>query len=360
MPAETPPAGTLNTFVNASRLVTGAREAGAGSLLAALLQTRESPAGVRALLEAPADRYFAGTGLDMVRLAGARRDELADVARSVVEQFRPERILVGASAGCSIEKALIVAGQGAGVPTAAVVDHYWNLWQRFAGDTPDDRWHFCPETIFVPDERCVQRLREHACPARHIIAFDHPLMGKPAADAILSGADARMARRDVRARLGIESDTLLLVFVSETVFDDGAGWDWDQPALEQIFAAATGLARFAASLSGRGKGKVHLLLRPHPAEDHDWDSILPASVRPFVSIDTHLDKRDVLGAADMVFGLNSMLLLEAAQAGLPAFSWFPGGVYHGPRLADYRPEIRDLSSKEEVGRIIGERLARSR
>ena len=320
-------------------VVVAAKEAGSGALLTALLAAQSQLPRIVALVEAPADRYFDKLGIEVERITrGASGVWAVDVER-VLAAVAPVRIIVGASAGATIEKELIDAGARHRIPVVAMVDHYWNLWQRFAGATPRDRWRYRPDVIYVPDDKCVARLKELECPVADIRSFRHPHLA--------AAPDRRTPefRRAGRERLGLSQDDAVILFISEYVFADDEGWQWDQPTDSDIEESGQELAAIAADLSGGGQS-VRLLVRPHPSERRDWEAIFAARGGHAV-IDRSLDKPTLFSVADVAVGLNSMLLAEAAEAGVPAYCRFPSGAYAGPKLSDFRRAIVELKTPQD-------------
>lgn len=322
----------------------GAKEAGAGSLLAAMMAQRGPGGRMTALLQSPADTFFAGADLERVPV-GADPAEWAGLARQVLAASRPQRIVTGASAGFTIEKALIEEGRKAGVPVFTAVDHYWNLWQRFAGDSPAERWRSRPDAIYVPSPRSAERLRHQGCPVGDIRVFRHPLLE--------GGGVPRQPEQAAvaRARLGLPDNARVVLFVSEYAFSDDDGWDWDQPADSEIVALGRELLAMVQKIDTPVR-PVRLVIRPHPAESRDWNSTLSLRNSDPVRVDRALDKSAIFSVADIAVGLNSMLLAEAAGSGLPAYCRYPSGRYCGPKLSDYRSDIAEVTSLDELRDIV--------
>jgi hypothetical protein len=320
-------------------VVVAAKEAGAGALLTALLAAQPQLPRILALVEAPADRYFDTLGIEVERVARDSGGAWAVDIERLLAAVAPARIVVGASAGATIEKELIDAGARHRIPVVAMVDHYWNLWQRFAGATPRDRWRYRPDIIYVPDDRCVARLKELECPVADIRSFRHPHLA--------AAPDRRTPalRQAGRERLGFSQDDVVILFISEYVFADEEGWQWDQPTDNDIEELGQELAAIAAELSRREQS-VRLLVRPHPSERRDWGTILAAGGDRVV-IDRSLDKPTMFSVADVAVGLNSMLLAEAAEACVPVYCRFPSSAYTGPKLSDFRRAIIELKTPQD-------------
>lgn len=340
-------ASLLADAFDAPRLIVGAREAGAGSLIARLMSGRPADATLLALLESPADRYFEDYADQVRPLAPSLSpDDLRDAARKAVELHQPDRVVVGASAGFTVEKALIEAAGRSGVPVISIVDHYWNLWQRFAGDAPADRWRYRPDVIAVPDPWCRDRLKELGCPVDTIVTFEHPLLWSPS-----EPVDPALGSR-VRERLGIAPDAVIVLFVSEYGFEDSASWQWDQPDEHDIYRAAGELVARVRDLAKNTSRPVHLMIRPHPAESHDWAAFADRQESGLVLLGRDLSKTELFAVADIAFGLNSMLLAEVGRAGVPSYSWFPDQAYQGLRLSRFASWVKECQSADECSAAI--------
>jgi hypothetical protein len=332
-------------------VVVAAKEAGAGALLADAVSRIEHKPRIVVLVQAPADRYFAKLGIEIIAVRGSGGAWSVDID-DLISSVAPAQIIVGASAGATIEKALIEAGRSRGIPVTAVVDHYWNLWQRFAGVTPGERWRHQPDAIFVPERWCRTRLIELGCPVSDIRVFRHPaLEGEP----VIRSPELR---RSARTRLGWSPCDLGVLFVSEYGYDGQDEWDWEQPPDIDTEGLAAELLTIVSDLTAQGIS-ARLLIRMHPAERRDWNKILLDAPVGVATVDRTLDKAEFLAAADTAFGLNSMLLAEAARSGLPTFSRFPSGTYRGPKLSDFRRTIRELRTRQESAAAIGQLSGRS-
>jgi hypothetical protein len=325
-------------------IIVAAKEAGAGSLLATLLSCTKAKSTAVVLTQEPADRYFVDADIEPIRVhldAGGWSVRLNEI----VAETRPQRIIVGASAGRTIEKTLIDLARQNGVPAIAVIDHYWNLWQRFAGDRANDRWRYQPEVIYVPHPWCRQRLIELGCPVRDIRLFQHMVLDAPISPR------SRELRRDKRALLRLSDQDVVILFVSEYGFQGQREWAWDQPAEEDIETLALELLEIATGLAAAGVA-IRLLVRPHPAEHRDWSALLEGSKPGIISVDRSSDKATLFALSDIAFGLNSMLLAEAARNGIPSYCRFPSGSYKGPKLSDFCGTITELKTRSEMENVI--------
>jgi hypothetical protein len=306
-----------------------AKEAGAGALLAELVRRyRPNPESVF-LVEAAAAAVVGDLPVRVIPVAGAD----ADIALSLPSETDHDSVVVGASAGPSIEKIVLRLAVRNGLPTTSVVDHYWNPWQRFADEVTVERWAYRPDCILVPHAQVAERLRALGCPVK-VEVFQHPLLAP-----VHHSAEPSISAQ-ARHALGIAADALVILLISEYGFEDSDLWQWDQPPDADLFGLASELFRFAADW--RGSRPVHIVIRPHPTESRDWNSLVPSDIAGKVTIGAKAPKDLLFRAATFAIGLNSMLLAEAAAFEVPAYACYQSGRYEGPKLTDFRPEIRLL------------------
>lgn len=319
-------------------VVVGAKEPGAGALLAALIARLKQRPPIVALLEPQAWPYFEAIAIEKIQIephgAGWKPNPAEIIAR-----VRPVQIVTGASGGWTVEKALIDIGRLQHIPVATFVDQYWNLWQRFAGARPRERWRYRPDTILLPDERAVCHIRRLGCPVRDLRRFVHPLITLPN-----SRVRSRECRHAARAYLGIGAEEFVILFVSEYTFENAEDWNWDQPADKDIEMLGPILAEICGTLRNEGHA-VQLLVRPHPSEGRDWHRILSTDCGILVA--EGINKDIILSAADLAVGFNSTLLAEAAVHQIPSYSAFIGS-YSGLKLSDFRSDVTNLQSRHDL------------
>ena len=330
------------------RLVLAAKEAGAGSLLAAMLDTLRPAGESVVVVSSAAARFFEGARAKLLNAeAGWFPDQAAE---DLLRQAAPQAILVGASAGPSVEKILIRAAVRNGIPAYSFVDHYWNLWQRFADERSAARWAYLPDRIFVPAEHCRNRIVAQGCDPQRVEVFEHPLL----AAARARGEDAAAAelRRKARAELGIPAAATVLLFVSEYVFPRDPLWQWEQPEQADIDGLLQLLLR-SAQQAGAGSGRDWVVLvKLHPAQESPPLGVLRSFPSALYRIAKDVDKGAIISAADAAFGLNSMLLLEAALGGLPAYSHHAVSAGSDAWLSRIRPEVVELSDPADFARAV--------
>jgi len=206
-----------------------------------------------------------------------------------------------------------------GIATLTVLDAGVHYRERFVDATGVLQ---LPDVIAVPDERARNEMRAQGFPPERLV-----VTGQPAFDELDAYDDAALrdaARRETRALAGCaDDDQLCLLYASQPLSQlatrDTLGFD-ERDVIAPLIADLERL------LARRGC-RATLLVRPHPRE-RGRPPTVPASrvsdLRVAVVDDPQLDPRRLVVGSDLVIGMNSMLLEEAAFLQVPVVSVQPG------------------------------------
>jgi hypothetical protein len=329
-----------NKNFTGKRLLLAAKEAGAGAMFAALVREWQPEDGSVVIASPIAMPYF--DGLPIIVIA----DDLSDEKLSeLLISIRPDSVIVGASVGRSIEKRLYIAAQASGMEVDVFVDHYWNLWQRFADPDAAQPWKYMPNRVYVPAVACAERLVTYGFPQERLRLFNHPLL-EPEATKHQECLDSNL-----RINLQIPEDAVVVLFVSEYLFEIDSQWKWDQPCVEDYVELLSLLLKISArSNSGR---PVIILVRPHPGESQSrWDAMCNSISGSQWRNVGNINKDVLFSTTNLVFGLNSMMLMEAVASGLQVYSYHSQLSDRDCWLSTIRTEIVELSNEEECIQIV--------
>ena len=201
------------------------------------------------------------------------------------------------------------------IASVAFVDNWCNYWQRFS-TSPDCRFDATPDRIAVIDELLRRRMIQQGAPADRVVVSGDPRL------ALLR--EKSIPRRDIRRKLGLNPNDVLLAFVAEplsTAYADPEGRlgydEWE--ALAAVISAAD-------CLQETQHPTVYLTVRPHPREPADkYASFVAERTESCQIVDTTaiVDQHRLVGTSDVVFGMHSMLLYESTVLGTPAVSLRP-------------------------------------
>ena len=240
-------------------------------------------------------------------------------ARHWLGQSGAALVLAGTSTNeLEWEKLFIAEANDLGVPSLAVLDFWTNYIARFSGT--DGHTQFLPDRIAIMDEWARDEMI--------LVGFDPSrlvITGQPAFDNLsaLRTKFSLAQRQAVRIGLGVAPEEKLVLFASQPFSQlygadptgpDYLGYD-ELSVLQALVETLDYLAEHHAQ-------RIVLNIRPHPREsDEALKAIKGRIVRVLVSnqAETHAH----VMAADLVTGMNSILLMEACYLGCLVVSLQP-------------------------------------
>jgi hypothetical protein len=332
----------MKEFHRYRKIVVCAQQAGAAAVLAPILTARPGGFSGKIYAYPPAAPFFEKAPIDCV--IPDKTD--AGKAAAILKAEAPEAVLVGSSIGYSLEKTLIVESLRRGIPVFCFVDHYWNLWQRFAHHRTAARWHYLPSRIYVIDRQSRQRIVELGCPAGLVRVHPHPVL-----DAIRT-QPAQLSPAKTRQELQVSSDAKLTLFISEWEYRNSGKWQYEQPKRADVLHLLLTILRIVEQLRRKGGPKRVVLIKTHPAENVSWERHL----RPFDAasyrIISQFDKASLFDACEAVFGLNSMMMLEALARGRKVYSLHKERTSPQHWLSTWNPRIHELRTAADCEHVL--------
>ena len=324
------------------KLLLGAQEAGSGSLLAALCRGWKPAPGTVALISDIARPYF--EGIENIHIMPVDREVTQEQVDDIIRESDPYYIITGASAGMCVEKRLIKSAHKASCKVVSFVDHYWNLWQRFANTETTEKWEYQPDMIFVSAAVCKDKMLSLGCFASEIGIYQHPLLHDVFPAPLHTASETF-------SLLGLAKDKVPFVFVSEYVFPGSDIWHWDQPQASDIDNTLISMLDAAASLNDEGCNIV-LIIKKHPAQTQSFAPILAKYPPALYRVVGKFDKASLFHVSKMIIGLNSMFLLEAAEYGVDVYSYCGKMPQHSVLLTDLNTKIKPIHSFRSIIEIM--------
>jgi hypothetical protein len=330
------------------RLAFMARDAGAAAAL--------TPVAVRLLGEGAtlsvvgfgrAATVFATGGLPVL---GFPDPPSPEQIRRFFEFERPQALISGTSMKPAEDGEWWRAARAAGVPSLALLDHWSNLRERFSDHSPLDR---LPDLVGVMDAAAHETLIQAGLPPDRL-----RITGQPYFDS-LAHSGVTDQRANARQELGVSEDEILLVFASEPqarYYGSGPadpGWlgYTERDALDALLSAAPGVI---------GQGAILIKLHPLEPPGAFWEL---ACARTGENVRTRVLSRypssSVIAAADVVVGMTSIILLEAATVGVPSISVRPGGGRNS-FIALHGDYVQDITDAAELPAALQDALTRAR
>ncbi|MDP2629329.1 MAG: hypothetical protein Q8P45_01295 [Candidatus Harrisonbacteria bacterium] len=210
---------------------------------------------------------------------------------------KPNALIAGTSGESTVDKRLILIAKQHGVPSLCILDSWLNYWQRFSSSDEKD-FKYIPDIICAPDELAKEEMIADSIPAQLI-----RITGNPHFDHF---TDAIRSDGEVSGRV---------LFVSQPfselreigVYTD---YGYDEYAVLQDIIYTLAIEDISSQLL------IHL----HPREKRD-------KYRAFLSKAVCLSQKESLeeelSAAELIIGMNSTVLFQAAMAGKKVLSYQP-------------------------------------
>lgn len=282
-----------------AHLLFAAHDPGGANMLAPVMDlARRQGHRVSAAGFGPAAALWDKAGDAMAAVGGDDDGALA----AALDRLGPD-LVVTATGFADVERILWRLARERGIPSLAAIDSWTNLRRRFAGPDGDT---VEPDALCVVDERMRDQIRgEGWCRARLHVT------GQPHLETVVGQLRRRRAGRNT-------SGPPLLIFVSEPLRSDYAGRG---PGFDQVGVLEALLPALA------GQGPLTLVVKPHPRDDRRALQAAVGQIPTAGDVTVRISEEDtetLLAACAGVVGMTSMVLIEAALAGIPVLSLQPG------------------------------------
>ena len=306
------------------RILVGTEQVGgAAALLSVVQEIRRRPqTSVHLLALGPASAFLQSRGMPCHELPAAANGKPTDAGvRQLLRDAGPDVVvsgLVGPKDG--LDYRLQRVARELGIATAAVLDAWVHLTERFADPERDDPLAYLPDRLGVPDPLTADELAAAGIPRGRMRVTGHPLI-----DEIKTReAHAEAVRAELRRTLGIREEEMLIVFFSEPLRwlheqAGGSGPGYDE--LDAFALLREGLSRFGRPAA--------LVVKEHPRRPSLGAALAEAlgesaAYRILAMEDGLARPEDLLLAADVVAGMLSSLLVFAALLGRLVLVLQPG------------------------------------
>lgn len=194
------------------------------------------------------------------------------------------------------------------VPTLAVMDFWSNFRSRFFGHTGEVS---LPTRVAAMDRLAADSLRSDGVPPERIIITGQPFL--------------EMRAQDLRAKAAthgsVEVGRILFASQPLSAYPGADSREYDEfSVVRLVFQAVEAAVRQIGV-------PLRLIIRPHPKDDRlRLRATIAEEARSSVAceFETENDLDESILRSQLVLGVNSMLLVEAALAGRPVISVQPG------------------------------------
>lgn len=239
-------------------------------------------------------------------------------ALSLLDRLAPDYIITSATSlpwKDMTEKYLWDAARRIGIGTMAFNDQWQNYSERFSGSTNGEKLRYLPDHINCIDEVGRREMIEEGFPEKSLIAFGHPYLSEVVA------RYSAMAFEEAVFALGIPpgefSREEALLFVSEPLLENyGNSRGYNQYDVLDLFLQNVLRARPGA----------RVIIKLHPKDDpENFGKVLERFGRLSLHIvGNELPSLLCLTLSDRIFGMTSIMLIEAYLIGKTVVSLQPG------------------------------------
>jgi hypothetical protein len=199
------------------------------------------------------------------------------------------------------------------IPCAAVLDHTTNITARFVAD--DDTPIF-PDRIYVLDDASKRALIDAGYPADSVAVY--PNIHLERAATLAGGVDGDTSDA-LRRAWHTEPGGTVVLFASECASEMVAAGHERYMDEFAVLAAIVERIRNQASFGPvpTDPATTVLVIRPHPRDTEGKYNRFEQAAEPRIVVSTDGTSLEAAKAADVVVGVKSMLLQEAATLGRP-------------------------------------------
>jgi hypothetical protein len=240
-------------------------------------------------------------------------------AASLLQELQTD-YLFGAFGNIKLDKSngsIFKAAKRLNIKSMSMLD-CWKGWDRF--NNGRQRFAYAPDVLIVIDEYSKKRMIDEGFPEQKILIGGHPVLDE--IREFFNDGKTNDRRTDLRQKYGIRQDEYLVVFASQMI-NYRSGRD---DRRESYYSINTQKGRVIDRLLSAlqktpmiSEKSFVLMLRLHPKEDLP-EGILSNYSRVRLITDKNIPRLDLYEIADCVIGYDTMMLVEAANAGCPAVS----------------------------------------
>jgi hypothetical protein len=259
--------------------------------------------------------------------------------KEFLKNENPDFIITGTSADDFTEKYLWKSAENLGIPSFAIIDQWINYGIRFSRysisqseEYNRDKTHpYLPAKILVMNEIARQEAVKDGLEYSRI-----EVTGSPHLEWLLRSRAGKSV--DMRNKFAENADDFIISFASEPIsqlYSEPASsdhyWGYTEQTIFQTLLNA--LDAIAASYSEN----IIVVIKMHPKEKEDnYQNILDQSnhVNIKIFIEKDIDPYDLMLTSDLICGMSSMFLIEAAVLGKPILSIQIGLKRENPFILD--------------------------
>ena len=282
-----------------------------------------------------------------------------DETDKFVRELSPDLIVTGTSSEDFTERHLWKAAEKAGIASFAVLDQWTNYRLRLIPEEEDsmngnvkERVLITPSFFFIMDELAKREMAALGIDRKRLVVTGQPFFD------YIRRAGSKFAPREIeglRRELAGNCGGMVFVFASQPITSihrqNGMAEDHWGYTEKTILKS---LVRCLGTLIEASEARVTLVIRLHPKDEPDtYLDVLSTCPQPVkVTFDRVTDSTLLLQAADLVIGMFSMVLLEAAILETPFISVQIGLKKENPLILDRMGLTRSILTEEQLEKVL--------
>lgn len=273
----------------------------------------------------------------------------------------PDFLITGTSGDDFTEKYLWRAAEKLNIKSFAILDQWINYGIRFSSFSVKEleiynenkRHPYTPFKILVMDEYAKNQMINEGIFEDKIIISGHPYF-----DYLIERQENIDKTEIINSKKSLckIKDELLITYVSEPISktynetdDSDHYWGYSERTIfKQFFCILNKIAEDY-------KINIKLFIRLHPKENqNNYDDIIDSIDSKYISIlvDKKLDGFNLMSASDLICGMSSMFLIEAAVMGKPIISMQMGLKRENPFILDKKGILKSILNEKKLENIL--------
>lgn len=284
--------------------------------------------------------------------------EIADITSDTIHSFFKEKmvdlVLTGTSADDMVEKFLWQSAEELNIPSMAILDQWINYGLRFSkyGVSELDKFNLDKELVYLPTRICVMdslakaEAMEEGIEEKRLV-----ITGQPYFETVLKNGKRSRESVNSREKYGFKNSETVVGFVSEPISETYN--ETDLSTHYWGYTERTVFKTFLDSLEEMARDEqIHepiIYIKHHPKEKTGNFNDIIRDNRHYCKIVTQQDGTvwDFLNTVDIVVGMSSMLLLEAALLEKKVMSLQPGLCKKDPFVLSRMGAMKTMTEKNE-------------
>jgi hypothetical protein len=258
-------------------------------------------------------------------------------APTFLDEYSPSLVLTSATSlpqKDMSEKIIWRNARARGIKTMAFLDQWQNYAQRFSGVSGEENLAYLPDLINCINKTALEEMAAEGFGRDILLPLGHPSLSSLRERAAASGRD------EMRRKAGLPADKKMVVFVSEPIEE--------HYGLTRGYIQYSALEFFLENIY-QAEASSFLVVKLHPKDDpNKYSTIVKKLNGAALVIQSELTPLETVVVADEVYGMSSIMLIEAFILGKPVISVQPGLKIADPLVLSRQGFIKRVTSEGDL------------